>query len=155
MRYWIITTSPDNLSRTAAHGWTVQGFKTRQRKNVMDKMRPGDRLVWYLTGVKAIGALATVTSEPFEERTRVWESEGKPGEDYPWRVQIKPDVTLPEGEWPPMEPVALQLAHVRKWPAENWTLAFQGNLREVSAEDFAHLECAVREASGQVSVVNG
>lgn len=25
--------------------------------------------------------------------------------------------------------------HVRKWPAENWTLAFQGQLRTVSERD--------------------
>ena len=43
-RYWIITTSPANMGRTAGHGWRVQGFKTRQRKNVMERMRPGDRL---------------------------------------------------------------------------------------------------------------
>jgi len=146
-RYWIITTSPDNVRRTAAHGWKLQGFKTRQRKNVMERMRPGDRLAYYLTGIKAIGALATVTSEPFEDHTPIWVSEGKPGEDYAWRVEIRPDVTLAESEWLPLEPFARELTHVQKWPAENWTLAFQGNLREVSAEDFAIVERAVREAA--------
>src|SRR5205085_663381 len=100
-RYWIITTSPDNVRRTAAHGWKLQGFKTRQRKNVMERMRPGDRLAYYLTGIKAIGALATVTGEPFEDHTPIWVSEGKPGEDYAWRVAIRPDVTLAEHEWLP------------------------------------------------------
>ncbi len=146
-RYWIITTSPENMGRTAAGGWRVQGFKSRQRKNVMDKMGPGDRLAYYLTGVKAIGALATVTSRGFEDHTRVWVSEGKPAEDYAWRVEIQPDVTLAEAEWLPLEPLARSLAHVQKWPAENWTLAFQGNLREVSAEDFALIERAVRQAA--------
>ncbi len=28
-----------------------------------------------------------------------------------------------------------RLEHVRKWPAENWTLAFQGQLRTVSESD--------------------
>ncbi|MCW5853691.1 MAG: EVE domain-containing protein [Anaerolineae bacterium] len=146
-RYWIITTSPDNLARTAAQGWTVQGFKSRQRKKVMDKMRPGDRLAWYLTGVKALGALATVTSEPFEDHSRVWVSDGKPDEDYAWRVHIQPDLVLAEADWLPLEPIARDLAHVRKWPAENWTLAFQGNLREVSADDFAVVERALRQAA--------
>jgi hypothetical protein len=146
-RYWMITTSPDNVRRTAAHGWKLQGFKTRQRKNVMERMRPGDRLAYYLTGIKAIGALATVTGEPFEDHTPIRVSEGKPGEDYAWRVEIQPDVILTEDEWLPLEPFAHDLKHVQKWPAENWTLAFQGNLREVSAEDFAMVERAVREAA--------
>ena len=146
-RYWIVTTSPDNMARTAANGWRVQGFKSRQRKNVMEKMAPGDRLAYYLSGAKSIGALATVASDGFEEHTRIWVSEGKPDEDYAWRVEIKPDLILSESERAPVEPFSQELAHIRKWPAANWTLAFQGNLREISADDFAILERHVRQAA--------
>lgn len=145
-RAWIITSSPENIAYTAEQGWTKQGFKSRQRKNVMERMQPGDRLAWYLRGAKVFAALATVTSEGFEDHTRIWVT-NKVGEDYAWRVRIAPDVVLMESEWVPAEPIARQLAHVQKWPAENWTLAFQGNLREVSAADFAIIEHAVREAA--------
>ncbi len=146
LRHWIITTSPTNIDHTAAHGWTVQGFKSRQRKNVMERMAPGDRLAWYVTGAKAFAAVATVASAGFEDHTRIWETD-KANEDYAWRVHIRPDVALPDSEWLPAEPIALQLDHVHKWPPANWTLAFQGNLREVSAADFAIIERAVREAA--------
>lgn len=145
-RHWIITTSPTNVGHTAAQGWTVQGFKSRQRKNVMERMAPGDRLAWYVSGAKAFAAVATVTSTGFEDHTRIWVTD-KPNEDYAWRVQLRPDTVLPDSEWLPAEPLALQLDHVHKWPAANWTLAFQGNLREVSAADFAILEQAIREAA--------
>jgi hypothetical protein len=146
-RYWIVTTSPANFGRTAEQGWQVQGFKARQRKNVMERMQPGDRLAYYLTGVKAIGAVATVVSAAFEDHAPIWVSEGKPGENYAWRVNIRPDHVLAEADWVAVEPLAPSLEHVQKWPAENWTLAFQGNLREVGAADFAVIEQAVRAAA--------
>jgi hypothetical protein len=46
------------------------------------------------------------------------------------------------------EPVARQMAYVAKWPAANWTLAFQGNVHEISAEDFALIRDAVADAAG-------
>jgi hypothetical protein len=37
---------------------------------------------------------------------------------------------------------------VRKWPAEHWTLAFQGQLRTVSGEDAGVLVRRLRAAAG-------
>jgi hypothetical protein len=48
--YWIIVGSPENFARTRARGFTVQGIKSRHRKKA-EKMKPGDKIVWYLTGV--------------------------------------------------------------------------------------------------------
>jgi hypothetical protein len=41
----------------------------------------------------------------------------------------------------PAEELAGELEHVRKWPPEHWTLAFQGQLRAVSEHD----DAAIRE----------
>ena len=40
---------------------------------------------------------------------------------------------LDEDEFVPAVELAGELEHVRKWPAEHWHLAFQGQLRTVSA----------------------
>ena len=42
---------------------------------------------------------------------------------------------LDEADWLPAEAVRFDLEHIRKWPAEHWTLAFQGQLRTVSEHD--------------------
>ena len=42
---------------------------------------------------------------------------------------------LDEPDWLPAEAVNGSLEHVRKWPAEHWTLAYQGQLRTVSDHD--------------------
>lgn len=146
---WIITGSIDNFRATRKHGFTVQGLKSRHRKKA-EQMRPGDRITWYVTGIKAFAGTATVTSEYFEDDTPIWASTNKKRaeEVYPYRFKIRPDVILDEDAFIEAEPVARQLRHVSKWPPENWTLAFQGNIRPVDDDDFAIIEEAISQAAG-------
>jgi hypothetical protein len=146
--YWIIVGSPENFAATRAHGFTLQGIKSRHRKKA-EQMRSGDRLAWYVTGVKAFGGVGTITSESFEDHTPIWKSTNKnrAAEDYPYRFTIKADTVLPDGEFVEAEPIARTMSYVSKWPAANWTLAFQGNVHKVEADDFALIEQAVQAAT--------
>ena len=149
--YWIIVGSPDNFARTRELGFTIQGIKSRHRKKA-EKMKPGDKIVYYLTGLKQFGGIATITSSYFESHDRIWQSGDpkKEAEDYPFRVQIEPDVVLDEGEYVDAEPVARQMAYVSKWPASNWTLAFQGNVHVIDWGDYELIRSAIeaRKAAG-------
>ena len=120
-QYWILVGSPENFAATREHAFRIQGFKTRHRKKA-EAMRPGDRLVYYLTGVQGFAATATVVSEAFEDHTPIWRSKDpkKAAEDYPWRVQIEPDIVLPPGVVVPAEELAPHLHHVQKWPPVHW-----------------------------------
>ena len=51
---------------------------------------------------------------------------------------------LDEDEFVPAVELAGELEHVRKWPAEHWQLAFQGQLRAVSDADAELLERRIR-----------
>ncbi|HYH13035.1 MAG TPA: EVE domain-containing protein [Thermomicrobiales bacterium] len=138
-QYWILVSSPENLRATRERGFTVQGIKSRHRKKA-EQMRPGDKLIFYLTGKKVFAATATVTSEYFESDEPIWTSkntkrDGSP-EDYPFRVDIEPELVADESAWIDAEPVARQMIHARKWPEKNWTLAFQGNVHNVPEEDY-------------------
>ena len=135
--YWIVVGSPENFARTAEHGFTVQGLKSRHRKKA-ERMKPGDKIVYYLTGRKAFGGIATIQSPYYESHERIWESGDpkKAAEDYPFRVNIAPDMILPVDDAVPAEPIARQMAYVAKWPAANWTLAFQGNVHEIGESDY-------------------
>jgi len=147
-QYWILVGSPENLEATRAHGFRLQGFKTRHRKKA-ESMRPGDRLVYYVTGVQGFAATATVTSEAFEDHTPIWTSRDpkKASEDYPWRVQIEPDIVLPPGLTVPAEQLAPLLDHTKKWPPEHWRLAFQGQLHRISERDFTLIRQALAQAA--------
>jgi hypothetical protein len=148
--FWIIVGSPDNFRKTRELGFTVQGIKSRHRKKA-ERMQPGDQLAWYLTGVKAFGGVATITSPYFESHDRIWQSGDpkKEAEDYPFRVEIRPDLVLDEGEWAPAEPVARQMTYVSKWPASNWTLAFQGNVHLIDDSDFELIRAAIAQRSAK------
>ena len=113
-------------------------------------MLPGDRIVLYLTRVMAFAAAIRLTSDLFEDRAKVWP--GRPGnaDAYPWRFHAEPELMLEQDEWLPAERVGQRLEHVRKWPAEHWTLAFQGQLRTLSEHDADVLLEAMRARSEAV-----
>jgi hypothetical protein len=149
-RTWILTGSPDNHAATAEHGHTVIGLK-EGRRNFALQIEAGDRIVLYATQRMAFAGSILVTGELYEDRTPIWP--GKPGkvDPYPWRFPTEPEAVLEPEDWVPAEGLASRLEHVRKWPAEHWKLAFQGQMRAVSPADAAvlmeHLGAASRAAA--------
>ena len=142
--HWMIVTSPDNYEATRRRRFTVQGIKSRHRRKA-ERMRPGDRVCWYLTGRQAFAATATIASEHFEGTEPIWVSE-KTGDTYPWRFRISRDHALAPDDAVPATALLDRLRFIRKWPREHWRLAFQGNVHELGAEDFALIERAVAAA---------
>jgi hypothetical protein len=154
--YWIIVGSIDNLRKTQELGFSVQGIKSRHRKKA-ERMKPGDKFIYYVTGMKAFGGVTTITSPYFESHDRIWQSgdPNKAAEDYPFRVSIKPDLVLDETDFLPAEGVARRMMYASKWPAENWTLAFQGNVHEIGEDDYRlirdEIEARIPAAAGDRS----
>jgi len=141
-QYWMIVSSLENYRKTQERGFTLQGLKTRHRKRA-EMMRPGDRLLFYVTGRMVFTATCTLTSGMFEEHSHVWRTTRRE-EDYPWRVRIRPEVVLEESEWVPAKELAYRLEYVRKWPPEHWTLAFQGHVHQLLQKDFKLIEDEIR-----------
>jgi predicted RNA-binding protein len=143
---WVLTGSLDNFRATREHGFNVIGAKEGRRR-MAEQIAPGDRIVFYVTGLQAFGGIVRVTGEMYEDREKLWP--GKPGkaDSYPWRFETEPELVLDEDSFVAAEQVALELEHVRKWPAEHWHLAFQGQLRAVSEADAERLERRIREAA--------
>jgi EVE domain len=141
---WIIVGSIDNFRKTAELDFTMQGMKSRHRKKA-ERMKPGDKIVYYVTGLKTFAGISTITSDYFESHERIWKSGDpkKDAEDYPFRVNTKPDVILPESDFVEAEGVARKMTYVSKWPAQNWTLAFQGNVHEIGEGDYKLIRRAI------------
>ncbi len=146
MQYWLIVSGIGNFRASRDLGFTVQGLKSRHRRKA-EKMGPGDKLIYYVTGLKAIGGIVTVTSSSFESHERIWSSADpkKDLEDYPFRVNIEPDLILHEAEFIPAEPLAHTMEYTKRWPAKNWTLAFQGNVHNLPPGDYELIRAAVQE----------
>jgi hypothetical protein len=146
-RTWILTGSPENHAATRERGFSVIGFKERNRKRALE-IEPGDRIVLYATRVMAFAGSIRVEGELYEDRSKIWP--GKPGkpDPYPWRFPTSPEVVLQESEWVPAESLVHELEHVGKWPREHWTLAFQGQIRPVSDDDARILLDRMNAAAG-------
>lgn len=150
-RNWMLVSGIGNFRATRDLGFTVQGIKSRHRRKA-ERMVPGDRIVYYVTGLKAIAGIATITSPYFESHERIWSSADpkKDAEDYPFRVGIAPDLILAEPAFIPAEPLALAMEYTKRWPAKNWTLAFQGNVHLLNGADYALIRAALEIAAEPV-----
>ena len=155
--YWMIVSSAENFEISRDLGFELQGIKSRHRKKA-ERMEPGDRVLYYLTGVQQFGGTATITSPYYEDSAPIWNSKKK-GEEYPFRFGIKPDLILEPGTYVDAKSIVPHLEYVKRWPPQHWHLAFQGNVHLLGEQDFSFIEGEIskrmpeREASG--SAVQG
>ena len=145
---WILTGSLDNFRATRQRGFRVAGVKERRRR-LAESIEPGDRIVFYVTGVQAFGAVVRVAGGMREDRTPIWPANPRKPEDYPWRFETEPELVLDEDQLVPAAELAAELEHVRKWPAEHWPLAFQGQMRRISDADARLIEQRMRAATAR------
>ncbi len=143
--YWMVVLDQQNLDITREKGFKIQGIDSRNRRKAV-RITPEDRLLFYVEDQKGFAATATVTSEHFEQNTRIWKYYVK-DELFPNRVKIKPDLLLEPDDYIDAREIAPTLEYVKKWPAEHWPLAFFGMLHIVPQRDFNLLEEEIRKAS--------
>ena len=99
MQAWIVVGSPQNFELLRARKFDICAFKASRRKQT-GEMRPGDRLVFYLTGDVQFGGIVEVTGEVFEDTSDFGLRSGsKAGEEYPFRIETKPVVIPPAGDY--------------------------------------------------------
>lgn len=143
---WVLTGSLANFRATREHGFSVIGAKEGRRR-MAEQIEPGDRIVFYVTGVQAFGGIVRVTGEMYEDRSKIWPGKPSKPDPYPWRFETEPEAVLDEDEFVPAVDLAAELEHVRKWPLEHWQLAFQGQLRSVSDADARLLDLRIRDSA--------
>jgi hypothetical protein len=69
-------------------GGKVSGFR-ESRWTIVQKIKPGDYLLCYLTGVSRFIALLEVTSEAYKDASKIWKDEV-----FPCRVKVEPVALL-------------------------------------------------------------
>ena len=135
--FWMINCNKQNFDVTRDMGFSQQGLKAEYRRKVQ-RVEPGDRIIYYVSGERVFSATATVTRGYEEVRSTPWVKEGKTA--WPYRIHIRPDVVLDEEQYIDAGLIAYRLEYLRKWPPEDWHMAFQGNLHLLSKGDFFLLE---------------
>ena len=145
---WILTTSVANHRTTERLGFSVIGIKQAHHRRALE-MEQGDLIVTYLTKVMAFASAVRITGDLHEDREPIWPGKSGAPDLYPWRFETEPVVALPQERWIKAALLKDDLEHVQKWPAENWTLALQGQLRAVSEHDSELLLGRLGAAAGQ------
>ena len=145
MQAWIVVGSPDNFEALRERGFDLCAFKASRLKQ-SGEMLPGDRLVFYLTGVVQFGGVVEVTSEMFEDDSDIGlHSEGKPGEEFPFRVRTKPVVIPPPGDYVEVREITELLDKTRKAGPKKLGMVFRGNLHRITEGDCRQIEALLGE----------
>lgn len=138
MNYWMIALTPENWETTKRLGVAAQGFTTKQRRKV-ERMEPGDRLLFYVKEKRVFAATATIRSQMYEERSRVWTG-ATPNEVFPHRVQITSDAVMPPGKELDAALIAPRMEYLKRWPIEQWPLGLQAELHILPRKDLELIE---------------
>jgi len=142
--FWMIVSNAENFRITRNLGFTVQGLKMQQRRK-LQRVGPGDRVLFYVSGLRRFAATATVTSSYFQEETLIWEREGCSA--WPYQIHIKPEISLDDAQYIDANMLAPRLEYVKRWPPENWYMAFHGNLHLLPKSDFLLIEEEMKKLS--------
>ena len=100
-------------------------------------------MLYYVSGIRRFAATATLTSTYREETDEIWKREGSA--DWLYRINIKPEVVLDEEQYIQAGLLAHRLDYIRRWPPENWYMAFQGNLHLLPKNDFFLIESEMKK----------
>lgn len=148
MQAWIVVGPTDNFEVLRKRKFNVCGFKSSRRKQ-SGEMQPGDRIVFYLTGVVQFGGIVEVTSTMFEDTSDIGlrGEEGK-NELYPFRVKTKPVVIPDPGNYVEVREVTDLLDKTRKLGPKKLGMAFRGNLHKISDGDYTQIEQLLRAEAG-------
>lgn len=140
--FWMVVCNEENFGISRDLKFTKQGLKGEYRRKVQ-RVETEDRILYYVSGIRKFTATATVTAPYEEDETEVWKKEGSSG--WPYRVGIKPEMVLEEHQYMEAGLLAHRLEYIRRWPPENWYLAFQGNLHLLPKDDFFLIESEMKK----------
>jgi hypothetical protein len=140
MAYYLDLFSPETHARFSASDQTLTGFRVRHR-NAASRVKPGDKLVCYLTRLSRWVGLLEVTSTAHEDSTPVFTDEDDP---FVVRFKVKPLVWLSPEQGLPIHDEAiwsnLSLTKDHSQDSSRWTGFFRGSLNHLTDADGAFLE---------------
>jgi len=93
--YWLNLFTGTTWNEFKTAGANVSGFRESRWKTVQ-RIKPGDYFLCYLTGVSRFIGILEVTDTPYKDKTPIWKDE-----DFPCRLKVKvvtelmPDMAVP------------------------------------------------------------
>jgi predicted RNA-binding protein len=138
--YWLISTSPADFKIDREIGFSRQGLRQRN-KNMVKRFKPGDRVVYHITKISKLGAIATITSGYYyDDKTKIWADET---EIWPVRTKSEPYLVLEDDELLDLKKLVKNLSFIND--KVNWGMYLRGSLRPLPEEDYQLIESEMRK----------
>jgi hypothetical protein len=112
--YWLTVFTVETWNEFQHHGGDVAGFGEKRWASVQ-RIRPGDHLLCYLTGVSRFAGLLEAVGEPFFDWQPIWKSR-----PFPSRVPVQTILALDPEEGVPVLEMREQLSIFRKLSDPKW-----------------------------------
>ena len=147
-RHWLNLFSHETWIEAARHGFTVTGF-TPKRWSLVQRIKPGDLMVCYLTGRSTYVGLLRVTGPAYQDDAPIWA-----GAAFPSRLPLTPEVLLRPEAGIPVRELADILSFFQNMPHPHstaWTGHFRGSPAAIKPADAVAIERALRAAAADPS----
>jgi predicted RNA-binding protein len=130
MTYWLDLFTAKTWQEFLDHGASISGFREGRWKTVQ-KIKPGDRLLCYITGISRFIGILEVTSEAFQDKSKIWADA-----EFPCRLKVKPIVTLALDTAIPVTSMRDQLSIFKNLKSPTaWSGSFRGSPARWKSED--------------------
>jgi predicted RNA-binding protein len=139
--YWLDLFTAETWEEARQHDFTVSGFR-RSRWLTVQKIKPGDILICYLTRASRFVGALKVVSEPYLDETPIWKTDV-----FPCRVHVEPIVALSFESGVPVKDLRDKLSYFRgaKSPI-SWTGHFRASPARMGQEDGDTVVKSLRQA---------
>ena len=145
--FWIDLFTIETWKEFLDHGGDVSGFSEKRRVTV-ERMKPGDYLLCYLTRVSRWVGVLEVTGEPFFDEAPIWSSQV-----FPSRVSVRVVLALRPEHGVPVLDMRGELTVFQDLDNPNrWEGPFRGSPTRWKAADGEAVVRALREAEANLWV---
>jgi len=139
--YWLDLFTLETWGEAGQHGFSVSGFR-RSRWATVQKIKPGDLLICYLTKASRFVDALKVISEPYLDETPIWKSDV-----FPCRFRVEPIVALRPEHGIPVKDLRDKLSYFRDMKSPiSWTGHFRGSPARMSQDDGDAIVGTLRQA---------
>jgi hypothetical protein len=140
--YWLDLFTPRTWEEFLSAGGTVTGFRESRWTTVL-RIRPGDYLLCYLTGVSRFVGVLEVAGAPFQDDARIW------AEDvFPARLPVKAIAKLSPEEGVPIRDLSDRLTIFANMKMPHaWTGSLRGSPARWRSQDGEAVVTAVLDAA--------
>jgi len=139
--YWLDLFTGTTWDEFKAAGSSISGFR-ESRWSIVQKIKMGDYLICYLTGISRFIGLLEVTCAAFKDNSEIWKDE-----DFPCRLKVTPVVELTPETGVPVFELKEQLSFFKNLVSpHSWTGHFRGSPTKWEFSDGEIVEKAVIEA---------